>query len=57
MKARAELPGKPEDISRQLSALSGGPREYDLDMDAIVEPNMARDSLDRLIRPIEPILE
>ena len=57
MKASAELLEKLKHISRQLNALSGDPREYELDLDAIVDLNMARDSVDKLIHRVERILE
>ena len=57
MKASPELLEKLKNISRQLNALSGDPREYELDLDAIVDLNMARDSVDKLIHRVERILE
>lgn len=57
MKASPELLEKLKNVSRQLNALSEDPREYDLDMDAIVDLNLARDSVDKLIHRVERILE
>lgn len=56
MKASEELLKKLKDISRQLSELSGAPEEYDLDTDATVDLNLARDSVDKLVRRVENIL-
>ncbi|MCA1563652.1 MAG: hypothetical protein LC804_26520 [Acidobacteria bacterium] len=56
MKASTELLNKLKDISRQLSDLSGNPGEYELDTDAIVDLNVARDSVDKLVRRVENIV-
>ena len=57
MKASAELLDKLKNISRQLNALSGDPGAYELDLDAIVDLNLARDSVDKLIHRVERLLE
>lgn len=57
MKASAELLSRLTDISRQLHGLAGNPDEYELDLDAIVDLNLARDSVDKLIHRLERILE
>jgi hypothetical protein len=56
MKATPELMNQLKDISRQLQELSEAPEKHDLDTDAIVELNLARDSVDKLVRRIEHIL-
>jgi len=56
MNATPELMNQLKAISRQLQDLSEAPEEHDLDTDAIVELNLARDSVDKLVRRIENIL-
>lgn len=56
MKATPELMNQLQDISRQLQELSEAPDKYDLDTDAIVEMNLARASVDKLVRRIENIM-
>ncbi len=57
MKASKELLSKLKGISTQISELSGDPAEYELDADAVVDLNLARDSVDKLIHRVERILE
>ena len=53
LKAPEDLLSKLRSISKQLTALSSGPGEHDLDPDAIVDLTLARDSVDKLIRRVE----
>ncbi len=55
MKANTELLEKLRSISKQLSALSTNPAQYELDTDAIVDLNLAVDSVDKLVRRVENI--
>jgi hypothetical protein len=55
MKASVQLLNKPKDISKQISDLSADPSEYDLDTDAIVDLNLARDSVNKLVHRVERI--
>jgi hypothetical protein len=57
MKADPELLRKLKDISTQLQELSGDPGVYDLDADAVVDLNLARESVDKLINRVERVLE
>jgi hypothetical protein len=57
MKATGELLKKLKGISGQLHALSISPAEHELDKDAIVDLNLARESVDKLILRVERILE
>ena len=57
MKADQEFLNNLRDISSKLTALSGNPDQYELDADAIVDLNLARDSVDKLIHRVERILE
>lgn len=57
MKADPELLRKLKDISTQLQQLSGDPHAYELDADAVVDLNLARESVDKLINRVERILE
>jgi hypothetical protein len=56
MKASRELLSKLQGISKQLHALSDNPDEHELDVDAIVDLNLARESVDKLIHRVERIL-
>ena len=56
MKASVELLNQLKDISRHLLELAEAPEEHELDTDAIVELNLARDSVDKLVRRVENIL-
>ena len=56
MKASAELLSKLQVISKQLHAISDNPDEHELDVDAIVDLNLARESVDKLIHRVERIL-
>jgi hypothetical protein len=53
MKASVQLLKKLKDISKQLSDLSADPSQYDLDTDAIVDLNLARDSVNKLVHRVE----
>jgi len=57
MKADPELLRKLKDITTQLQHLSGDPGTYELDIDAVVDLNLARESVDKLINRVERILE
>ena len=57
MKASKELLSKLKGISKQICELSGNPAEHELDADAVVDLNLARESVDKLIRRVERILE
>jgi hypothetical protein len=57
MKASAELLKTLKGISAQLHALSTNPEEHELDTDAIVDLNLARESVDKLVHRVERILE
>ena len=55
MKGTAELLNKLRDISKRLADLSGNPGDHDLDPDAVVDLNLARESVDKLVRRVEQI--
>ena len=57
MKADQQFLDKLKDISGKLSQLAEGHAEYELDADAIVDLNLARESVDKLIHRVERILE
>lgn len=57
MRADQELLRKLREISSRLTDLSRDPAEYELDADAIVDLNLARESVDKLIDRVERILE
>lgn len=57
MRADHELLRKLRDISGRLDDLSRDPEAYELDADAIVDLNLARESVDKLIHRVERILE
>jgi hypothetical protein len=57
LKASKELLSKLKGISKQIGELSGDPAEHELDADAVVDLNLARESVDKLIRRVERILE
>ncbi len=57
MRADHELLRKLRDISGRLDDLSSDPETYELDADAIVDLNLARESVDKLIHRVERILE
>jgi len=56
MKATAELLATLTDISRRLDELSSDPAKHELDPDAIVDLNMARSSVDKLINRVERLI-
>jgi len=57
MRASEDFLARLREISRQLTELSGDPDEFDLDTDAIVDLNLARESVDKLVHRVERILE
>ena len=57
VKADQNLLEQLKDISRRLTDLSADPGRYELDADAVVDLNLARDSVDKLIHRVERILE
>ena len=57
MKASPELLHRLKGISEQLHDLSSDRAKYELDTDAIVDLNLARESVDKLIHRVERILE
>ena len=57
MKANTELLGKLKDISKQIELLSADRDKYEFDTDAIVDLNIARDSVDKLINRVERIVQ
>jgi hypothetical protein len=56
MKATAELLAMLTDISRRLNELSSNPGKHELDPDAIIDLNMARSSVDKLINRVERLI-
>ena len=56
MKDTAELLATLTEISRRLDELSSDPGKHELDPDAIVDLNMARASVDKLINRVERLL-
>ena len=57
MKADQDLLTQLRDISNRLAALSNDPSRYELDADAVVDLNLGRESVDKLIQRVERILE
>lgn len=57
MKADQDLLDQLKEISTRLTDLSGDPNRYELDADAVVDLNLARESVDKLIHRVERILE
>ena len=57
MKADLNLLHKLRDISTQLHTLASDPGAYDLDIDAVVDLNLAKESVDKLINRVERVLE
>lgn len=57
MKADHDLLEQLKDISSRLTVLSGDRSRYELDADAVVDLNLARESVDKLIHRVERILE
>jgi hypothetical protein len=57
MKAPAELLDALKDISRRLDQLASDPSKHDLDLDAIVDLNMARSSVDKLVNRVERLID
>ena len=56
MKASVELLEALQDISRRLRELSANPAKHELDPDAIVDLNMARSSVDKLVNRVERLV-
>lgn len=57
MKATRNLLTELKKISGQLRELAENPERHELDVDAIVDLNLARESVDKLIHRVERILE
>jgi hypothetical protein len=57
MKASKELLARLRRISDDLRDLADRPEEHELDVDAIVDLNLARTSVDKLVHRVERILE
>ena len=57
MKGVPELLTTLKDISSRLHQLSSEPDQHDLDPDAIVDLNMARSAVDKLINRAERLVE
>ena len=57
MKASRELLTRLRGISDDLKGLAEHPEEHELDVDAIVDLNLARESVDKLLHRVERILE
>ena len=57
MKAAPELLATLKDISARLNQLSSEPGRHELDPDAIVDLNMARSSVDKLIDRVARLVE
>lgn len=57
MKASKELLTTLKGISGQLHDLAENPERYELDVDATVDLNLARESVDKLIHRVERLLE
>jgi hypothetical protein len=57
MKASTELLARLRGISDDLRDLADRPEEHELDVDAIVDLNLARTSVDKLVHRVERILE
>jgi hypothetical protein len=57
MKASKELLAKLRGISEELRGLAERPEEHALDVDAIVDLNLARASVDKLVHRVERIVE
>jgi hypothetical protein len=57
VKADQDLLNQLRDISSRLTDLSKDPGRYELDADAVVDLNLARESVDKLIHRVERILE
>jgi len=56
MKASAELLAALKDISRRISELSAHAGKHELDTDAVVDLNMARSSVDKLVNRVERLV-
>jgi len=56
MKASAKFLAKLRDITTKINQLSDDAGTYDLDPDAIVDLNLARASIDKLINRVERLV-
>ena len=56
MNASAELLAALKDISRRLNELAAAPGKHELDSDAIVDLNIARSSVDKLVNRVERLV-
>jgi hypothetical protein len=57
VKADQDLLSRLRDISSKITDLAGDTERYELDADALVDLNLARESVDKLIHRVERILE
>jgi hypothetical protein len=57
VKASTELLRTLRNMSQQLSELSRTPETFELDTDAIVDLNLARESIDKLINRLERLIQ
>ena len=57
MKASRELLTRLKGISDDLRGLAERPEEHELDVDAIVDLNLARESVDKLVHRVERLVE
>jgi hypothetical protein len=57
VKADQDLLSRLRDISSKITDLAGDTERYELDADAVVDLNLARESVDKLIHRVERILE
>ena len=56
MKRSAELLATLKDISKRIDNLASNPASHELDADAIVDLNLARQSIDKLINRVERLV-
>ena len=56
MKQSAQLLETLKDISNRLEDLASNPARHDLDGDAIVDLNLARQSVDKLVNRVERLV-
>jgi hypothetical protein len=57
MKQSADLLATLKDISKRIEALTSDPGRHDLDPDAIVDLNLARQSVDKLVNRVQRLVE
>jgi hypothetical protein len=56
MKAATELLASLKEIRQRLDALSSDPAKHELDLDAVVDLNMAKMSVDKLVNRVERLV-